>query len=363
MMHDEGWRVMRLGRRIERMHFVASILMRQLESPHATRPEAVEWLLDVCDSTPIYRARYLGALRLSQMLNLLLYDDGHPMALVFHRRSIDRDLDELARSLAASASAACPTCRCCRRVARAARCRGRGGRSARAELAAELHALAARTAELSDRCRAATSRSSNPTRTRSRPDRHEPQIPRPSRDQLPVRRRRGALASPAAPGAAADAYQECSSTSSDQPGSHRRVNELDAFGNPLIRIELAQPHRELTVVSQMQIEVHARPRCPRDHRALGEGARLVRVSRRLAIARSARCGALPSRIAARALKQSFTDYSAMCFPKAADPRLRGSAEHEAARGHQYVPGVTTVSTSPTEVSRRGAASARTSRTS
>ena len=26
MMHDEGWRVMRLGRRIERMHFVASIL-------------------------------------------------------------------------------------------------------------------------------------------------------------------------------------------------------------------------------------------------------------------------------------------------------------------------------------------------
>ena len=65
----------------------------------ATRPETVEWLLDVCDSTPIYRARYLGAPRLSPMLNLLLYDDGHPMALAFHRRSIDRDLDDLARSL------------------------------------------------------------------------------------------------------------------------------------------------------------------------------------------------------------------------------------------------------------------------
>ena len=48
---------------------------------------------------PIYRARYAGAPRLSQMLNLLLYDDGHPMALAFHRRSIDRDLDDLARSL------------------------------------------------------------------------------------------------------------------------------------------------------------------------------------------------------------------------------------------------------------------------
>src|SRR4029079_17281510 len=78
MMHDEGWRLMRLGRRIERMQFVAGILVRQLQSRHATRPETVEWLLDVCDSTPIYRARYLGTPRLSQMLNLLLYDDGHP---------------------------------------------------------------------------------------------------------------------------------------------------------------------------------------------------------------------------------------------------------------------------------------------
>ena len=99
MMHDEGWRVMRLGRRIERMQFVAGILVRQLESAHATRPETVEWLLDVCDSTPIYRARYSARRASSQMLNLLLYDDGHPMALAFHRRSIDRDLDDLARSL------------------------------------------------------------------------------------------------------------------------------------------------------------------------------------------------------------------------------------------------------------------------
>jgi hypothetical protein len=31
MMHDEGWRVMRLGRRLERMQFVANILVRQLQ--------------------------------------------------------------------------------------------------------------------------------------------------------------------------------------------------------------------------------------------------------------------------------------------------------------------------------------------
>ena len=55
-------------------------------------------------------------------------------------------------------------------------------------------------------------------------------------------------------------YQECVEHELRVvPESHRRVDGLDAFGNPLIRIELAQPHRELTVVSQMQIEVHPRP--------------------------------------------------------------------------------------------------------
>jgi uncharacterized alpha-E superfamily protein len=99
MVHDAGWRVMRLGRRIERMQFVAGILVEQLSAPQCLRAEAIEWLLEVADSTPIYRARYAGAPRLAPMLNLLLYDEGHPMALAFHRRSIDRDLDDLARTL------------------------------------------------------------------------------------------------------------------------------------------------------------------------------------------------------------------------------------------------------------------------
>jgi uncharacterized alpha-E superfamily protein len=99
MMHDVGWRVQRLGRRIERLRFVAQLLARHLESPEATRPAAVEWLLDVCDSAPIYRTRYIGAPRLPFMLALLLHDERHPMALAFLRRSIERDLEDLARSV------------------------------------------------------------------------------------------------------------------------------------------------------------------------------------------------------------------------------------------------------------------------
>jgi uncharacterized circularly permuted ATP-grasp superfamily protein/uncharacterized alpha-E superfamily protein len=152
MMHDEGWRVMRIGRRIERLQFVGNILALQLESPHAIRPETVEWLLDVCDSTPIYRARYAGPPRLSQMLNLLLYDNDHPMALAFHRRSIDRDLDDLARTLGGERE---------RGVidmpllpagsAEQLDAAGDAGKAARSALADELRGLNASAGDLSDR--------------------------------------------------------------------------------------------------------------------------------------------------------------------------------------------------------------------
>jgi len=152
MLHDEGWRVMRLGRRIERMQFVASILGWQLDGAQATRAETVEWLLEVCDSTPIYRARYAGAARLSQMLNLLMYDAGHPMALAFHRRSIDRDLDDLARSLGGERERGAPDVPLLPAGSAALLdLPGEAGREAREALAGQLMEVSACAAELSDR--------------------------------------------------------------------------------------------------------------------------------------------------------------------------------------------------------------------
>jgi len=152
MMHDEGWRLMRLGRRIERLQFVAGILVSQLKSPHATRPEAVEWLLDVCDSTPIYRARNGGAPRLSQMLHLLLHDESHPMALVFLRRETERDLDDLARALSGERERGLPEVPPLE--AGSAECLDAAGdpaQQARADLADSLLGLASGAAQLSDR--------------------------------------------------------------------------------------------------------------------------------------------------------------------------------------------------------------------
>jgi transglutaminase-like putative cysteine protease len=153
-------------------------------------------------------------------------------------------------------------------------------------------------------------------------------------------------------------YQECVDHEITVfPENHRRVGELDAFGNPLIRLELAQPHRELRVVSEMQIEVYPRPAVLPETTQAWEK---VRDS-------FAFHGAWPSRDqldAARfrhesphvRVKQSFTDYSAGCFTEG-QPILR-CAEALSTKLHKdirYVPGVTSISTSATEVleKRRG----------
>jgi transglutaminase-like putative cysteine protease len=153
-------------------------------------------------------------------------------------------------------------------------------------------------------------------------------------------------------------YQQCIEHEiSVLPEPNRRVDEVDAFGNPVIRIELALPHRELTVVSQMQIEVHPRQAVPPETTEAWEKVRQAFSYR----------GAWPSRAeldAARfrhesphvRLKQAFTDYSAECF-EPGQPILV-CAERLSTKLHEdieYVPGVTTISTSATELleTRRG----------
>ncbi len=55
-------------------------------------------------------------------------------------------------------------------------------------------------------------------------------------------------------------YQECLEHAIHvSPAAYRRRDDVDAFGNPLSRIEIAQRHRRLEVQAEMEIEVHPRP--------------------------------------------------------------------------------------------------------
>jgi uncharacterized alpha-E superfamily protein len=99
MTHDEGWRLMRIGRRLERLQFLATLLAQHLESPGPARSNRVEWLLEACDSLVIYRSRYVASPRLGPALDLLIRDIQHPRALAFQAEAIGRDLATLAASL------------------------------------------------------------------------------------------------------------------------------------------------------------------------------------------------------------------------------------------------------------------------
>jgi uncharacterized circularly permuted ATP-grasp superfamily protein/uncharacterized alpha-E superfamily protein len=96
MTQDAGWRLLRIGRRLERLQFVSRLLSRHLSTETAKQHGHVEWLLNVCDSLRIYRPRYVASPRLGPALDLLIRDAEHPRALAFLWQAINQDLFELA---------------------------------------------------------------------------------------------------------------------------------------------------------------------------------------------------------------------------------------------------------------------------
>jgi uncharacterized circularly permuted ATP-grasp superfamily protein/uncharacterized alpha-E superfamily protein len=99
MTQDDGWRLMMLGRRLERVQFLAMVLTHVLETEDVPRRGVLEWLLDVGGSTITYRTRYLAAPRLAPVIQLLVFDESNPRSLAFHWRAIRKTLVQLAASL------------------------------------------------------------------------------------------------------------------------------------------------------------------------------------------------------------------------------------------------------------------------
>jgi transglutaminase-like putative cysteine protease len=151
------------------------------------------------------------------------------------------------------------------------------------------------------------------------------------------------------------AWQECLESSIDiEPGQHRRVNQFDAFGNPVTRVELAQPHRELTVHSRMLIDVYARAMVPMEATLAWEQVRNACIYN----------GTEPDRDVLDAcrfrhesqhvhLKHLFSVYGEECFA-AGRPILASASAlcDQLFADLTYAPGETTISTSVTEVLQR-----------
>ncbi len=157
MTQDDGWLLLSLGRRLERLQFLASLLSQRLTNSSLASQGEVEWLLDIAGSTITYRTRYLATPRLAPALDLLVRDGSNPRALAFQVIAIRDSLSRLAKSLGAPADAT---------VERALELalnplievdlgtlegEGHGAQSARAAFAAGLDTLSAAAGLLSDR--------------------------------------------------------------------------------------------------------------------------------------------------------------------------------------------------------------------
>ncbi|MGE8361098.1 circularly permuted type 2 ATP-grasp protein [Pseudomonas sp.] len=95
MTRDDGWRFLMIGRCIERLRFLAASLAGFLRSGAEADQSALEWLLELGNSSITYRTRYLASAQLIPVLDLLLLDEQNPHAVLFQLRLLVGSLERL----------------------------------------------------------------------------------------------------------------------------------------------------------------------------------------------------------------------------------------------------------------------------
>jgi len=99
MTQDDGWRLMMLGRRLERLQFLAELLGLRLKSGEEPGQGELEWWLDIGDSTITYRTRYLASPLLGSTIDLLVFDKTNPRAIAYQWNHMQYSLVRIAASL------------------------------------------------------------------------------------------------------------------------------------------------------------------------------------------------------------------------------------------------------------------------
>lgn len=97
MVHDAGWMMMDIGKRIERGLGLTALLRATLtveRSPGAEQT-ITESALVACESSVLYRRRNLGKVSVAAVADLVLFDGENPRSLVFQLERLRADLRAL----------------------------------------------------------------------------------------------------------------------------------------------------------------------------------------------------------------------------------------------------------------------------
>jgi len=95
MTRDQGWRFMSIGRRIERLQFLCTLLQQALLMPVESN---LECLLSLTDSIVTYRARYSAQPEWLPVLDLILMDENNPNSMIFQLKGLVKYLTEISNN-------------------------------------------------------------------------------------------------------------------------------------------------------------------------------------------------------------------------------------------------------------------------
>ncbi len=104
MTHNQAWRFLEIGRRLERASLVIGLLRSGLGTSSVREGPVLEALLEIASSGVTYRRRYLATLQAAPVVDLLLCDESNPRSALFQLEALAAHLGALPRTTRAPRS-------------------------------------------------------------------------------------------------------------------------------------------------------------------------------------------------------------------------------------------------------------------
>jgi uncharacterized circularly permuted ATP-grasp superfamily protein/uncharacterized alpha-E superfamily protein len=94
---DTGWVFLIIGRRLERLANLCTLISVPLFSDRFSRSTMLEWLLEVANSEVTYRTRYRRSPELLAVVHTLVMDPTNPHSVMYQLRQLQQELPEMGR--------------------------------------------------------------------------------------------------------------------------------------------------------------------------------------------------------------------------------------------------------------------------
>lgn len=98
MTRDDGWRLLSIGRQIDRIEFLSRVLLFAFEDGAIEKPDAFELVLELFDSAITFRSRFQRCFDVAPLLSLVLLDKDNPRSLAWVEQTLRGRLSKVDRN-------------------------------------------------------------------------------------------------------------------------------------------------------------------------------------------------------------------------------------------------------------------------